>query len=170
MELVLLCIRMVYMLSLIHIFLGNEVLYDMEHRQEINLEVNPVDSDELSIQCLRYMYRMLFMFFIESRPELGYAPMNSRVYMQGYSLESLRDIANQQKFMHWELEFADIFAERGGFDLILGNPPWVLLGWNEQDLLSDRQPIFAIKNLTASQTAIFRKNVLQIKNIKNRCV
>jgi len=74
--------------------LGNEVLYDMEHRQEINLEVNPVDSDELSIQCLRYMYRMLFMFFIESRPELGYAPMNSRVYMQGYSLESLRDITD----------------------------------------------------------------------------
>lgn len=91
----------------------------------------------------------------------------TKLCQQQPRLALVRDIANQQKFMHWELEFADIFAERGGFDLILGNPPWVLLGWNEQDLLSDRQPIFAIKNLTASQTAIFRKNVLKIKNIKN---
>ncbi|NLK72666.1 MAG: class I SAM-dependent DNA methyltransferase [Clostridiales bacterium] len=74
--------------------LGNEVLYDMAHRQGINLEENPVDAGELSIQCLRYMYRLLFMFFIEASPELGYAPMKSQAYMQGYSLESLRDIAD----------------------------------------------------------------------------
>ncbi|HHV96803.1 MAG TPA: class I SAM-dependent DNA methyltransferase [Clostridiaceae bacterium] len=74
--------------------LGNEVLYDMKHRQGINLEENPVDAGELSIQCLRYMYRMLFMFFIEARPELGYAPVKSQTYMKGYSLESLRDIAD----------------------------------------------------------------------------
>ncbi|NLY44344.1 MAG: class I SAM-dependent DNA methyltransferase [Clostridiaceae bacterium] len=74
--------------------LGNEVLYDMEHRQGINLEENPVDADELSIQCLRYMYRMLFVFFIEARPELGYAPVKSEAYLKGYSLESLRDIAD----------------------------------------------------------------------------
>ncbi|MFC7677592.1 Eco57I restriction-modification methylase domain-containing protein [Paenibacillus sp. GCM10028914] len=74
--------------------LGNEVLYDMAHRQEINLEENSVDAGELSIQCLRYMYRMLFVLFIEARPELGYAPMKSQAYVQGYSLESLRDIAD----------------------------------------------------------------------------
>lgn len=74
--------------------LGNEVLYDMAYRQGINFETNPVDADELSIQCLRYMYRMLFMFFIEDRPELGYAPMKSQAYVQGYSLESLRDITD----------------------------------------------------------------------------
>ena len=30
------------------------------------------------------------------------------------------EIAKQNKFMHWELEFADLFAERGGFDLVVG--------------------------------------------------
>ena len=25
---------------------------------------------------------------------------------------------------HWEIEFADVFEERGGFDVIVGNPPW----------------------------------------------
>lgn len=43
--------------------LGNEVLYNMAHRQGIDLEEDPVDAGELTIQCLRYMYRLLFMFF-----------------------------------------------------------------------------------------------------------
>ena len=70
-------------------------------------------------------------------------------------------IAEQNKFMHWELEFADLFAERGGFDLIIGNPPWIMLGWNEQDVLSDKQPMFAIKKLSAAQTTERRENTLK---------
>lgn len=75
-------------------------------------------------------------------------------------LALVRKIANDNKFMHWELEFADVFADRGGFDLIIGNPPWIMLGWNEQDVLSDSNPIFAIKNLSAAQTMQFRGNAL----------
>ena len=50
------------------------------------------DAAALTLECMRYMYRMLFMLFIEARPELGYAPMKAQAYVQGYSLESLRDI------------------------------------------------------------------------------
>ena len=39
-------------------------------------------------------------------------------------LEVCRDVAEQQGFFHWELDFATVFA-CGGFDLQLGNPPWV---------------------------------------------
>jgi type I restriction-modification system DNA methylase subunit len=74
--------------------LGNEVLYDLTHRLGRNLDTEPVDASQLTIECLRYMYRMLFMLFIEARPELGYAPMKAQAYVQGYSLESLRDIAD----------------------------------------------------------------------------
>lgn len=73
--------------------LGNEVIYDMKNRQGRNLIEEPVDAGQLTIECLRYMYRMLFVLFIEARPELGYAPINEQVYASGYSLESLRDIA-----------------------------------------------------------------------------
>ena len=51
-----------------------------------------IDAGELTLECLRYMYRMLFVLFIEARPELGYAPMLNQVYASGYSLENLRDI------------------------------------------------------------------------------
>ncbi|WP_242974535.1 Eco57I restriction-modification methylase domain-containing protein [Lacrimispora amygdalina] len=77
--------------------LGNEVIYDMKTRQGINLDGNPVDASELTLECLRYMYRFLFMLFIEARPELGYAPMKSQTYVQGYSLEGLRDVCDQVK-------------------------------------------------------------------------
>ena len=53
---------------------------------------NQLDPDELSRQCLRYMYRLLFLFYIEARPELGYAPTGSEVYLKGYSLEHLREL------------------------------------------------------------------------------
>ncbi len=73
--------------------LGNEVLYDMTHRLGRNLTKDPVDAGQLTLECLRYMYRMLFVLFMEARPELGYAPMKAQPYLSGYSLESLRDIA-----------------------------------------------------------------------------
>ena len=73
--------------------LGNEVIYDLKTRQGKNLIEEPVDAAQLTLECLRYMYRMLFVLFIEARPELGYAPINEQVYASGYSLESLRDIA-----------------------------------------------------------------------------
>lgn len=73
--------------------LGNEVLYDLAHNKGRDLEVQPVDAGELTLQCLRYMYRMLFVLFMESRPDLGYAPMKNPVYVKSYSIESLRQTA-----------------------------------------------------------------------------
>ena len=75
-------------------------------------------------------------------------------------LALVRKIANDNKFMHWELEFADVFADKGGFDFIIGNPPWICIRWNEQNLLSDSNPMFAVKDLTATQTAQQRASSL----------
>ncbi|WP_222434171.1 Eco57I restriction-modification methylase domain-containing protein [Comamonas flocculans] len=68
-------------------------------------------------------------------------------------LQVAAQVAAQQRFLHWELEFADIFKARGGFDVVLGNPPWIKVEWNEQSLLSDFDPRFAIRKLSAKQTA-----------------
>ncbi len=76
-------------------------------------------------------------------------------------------IAKQNHFMHWELEFADLFAERGGVDLVIGNPPWIKVTWNEQNVLSDKQPLFAIKKLSASDTAKYRGQTLQLPEMRH---
>ncbi|WP_333913425.1 Eco57I restriction-modification methylase domain-containing protein [Vibrio coralliirubri] len=51
-----------------------------------------LDAEKLSSECLRYMYRLLFMFYVEARPELKYAPVDAPAYLHGYSLEGLRDL------------------------------------------------------------------------------
>ena len=54
---------------------------------------NDIDlAEQLSRECLRYMYRLLFLFYIEARPDLGYAPITAEAYLKGYSLEHLRDL------------------------------------------------------------------------------
>lgn len=74
-------------------------------------------------------------------------------------LQVAQQVAGQQHFMHWALEFADVFKARGGFDVILGNPPWIKVEWNEQSLLSDFDPRFAIRKLSAPDTAKQREKV-----------
>ena len=74
--------------------LGNEVVYDMKERQKVQIYGRAL-AEDLTLQCLRYMYRILFMLFIEAKPELGYAPMKAQTYESGYSFESLREICEQ---------------------------------------------------------------------------
>ncbi len=62
-------------------------------------------------------------------------------------------VARQRRFMHWELTFADVFAQRGGFDLVVGNPPWLKVEWNEAGILGERNPLVAIRKLNATELA-----------------
>ncbi|NLU75506.1 hypothetical protein HCC61_23045 [Streptomyces sp. HNM0575] len=57
----------------------------------------------------------------------------------------VRDIAEEQGFRHWELDFAGIFAgEAGGFDLQVGNPPWVRPEWKEDPVIAEYEPWFML--------------------------
>ncbi|MEU4930979.1 hypothetical protein AB0G54_31515 [Streptomyces yokosukanensis] len=57
----------------------------------------------------------------------------------------VRDIAEEQGFLHWELDFASVFnGEAGGFDLQVGNPPWVRPEWKENPALAEYEPWFML--------------------------
>ena len=77
--------------------LGNEAARQLverarEQQKGIFTGKQQLDADQLTLECLRFMYRLLFLFYIEARPELGYAPIRNEVYLRGYSLESLREL------------------------------------------------------------------------------
>jgi hypothetical protein len=76
------------------------------------------------------------------------------------------DVAGRHRFHQWELRFAEVFATRGGFDLILGNPPWVRVDWNEQSLLSDFEPFLEIRNLSATQTTRMVQELLENQPVR----
>lgn len=73
-------------------------------------------------------------------------------------------IAERERFFHWELEFADLFASlhngRKGFDLILGNPPWLKVEWEEGGVLGDHQPHFVLQNFSASELNELREEAM----------
>ena len=54
-------------------------------------------------------------------------------------LTVVRNVTDTQGFFHWELDFATVFAH-GGFDLQVGNPPWVRPNVEFETLLADGDP------------------------------
>lgn len=53
------------------------------------------------------------------------------------TLTVVRDIATHYRFFHWHLQFPHVVA-RGGFDVVLGNPPWERVKLQEQEFFASR--------------------------------
>jgi hypothetical protein len=66
---------------------------------------------------------------IQARPET--LPNSTGVVVQ--------DLAASFNFFHWHLAFPQVFA-RGGFDVILGNPPWDTLSPDAKEFFSAYNP------------------------------
>lgn len=86
--------------------LANEALYYMQQiayrpfgkktrrtdGTEIYDETDDSFETEVKDDCLTIVYRLLFILFAESRPELEILPTGDEVYKRGYSFEALRDL------------------------------------------------------------------------------
>lgn len=71
-------------------------------------------------------------------------------------------IAQRQGFFHWQLDFATVFA-RGGFDLQVGNPPWVRPRSDVDALLAEGDPWWQLAlKPTQAQVAIKRAATLAL--------
>lgn len=143
----------------------SEFLFDMSlileggivsvaQKQSKLMSLFPTEIDEMA---------HAIMDLFQDLPEVDLAALCER----NPRLQLAKEIANANKFMHWELEFADLFEERGGFDLVIGNPPWIKMEWNEQAVLSDSQPMFAVKNFSATQTVQNRSKELEIPTTRS---
>jgi hypothetical protein len=53
-----------------------------------------------------------------------------------------QDLAGQAHAFHWPLEFPDVMAA-GGFDVVLGNPPWEVMQLGEEEYFASRLPEIA---------------------------
>ena len=67
---------------------------------------------------------------------------------------ALRESAERRSFFHWRTAFPEIMR-RGGFDAVLGNPPWERIKLQEQEFFAVRSPeIAAARNKAARKQAI----------------
>ncbi|MDQ3151382.1 MAG: class I SAM-dependent DNA methyltransferase, partial [Actinomycetota bacterium] len=67
------------------------------------------------------------------------------------------EVAEREGFFHWELDFAPVFAARGGFDLQLGNPPWVRPQWDDMLVLAEDDAWFGLVDKPAVTTVQERR-------------
>ena len=78
--------------------LGNEAatqIVDKAREQKKTVKRDANFANDLTVECLRYMYRILFLLFVEARGDLKYAPIASPIYQSGYSIESLRELESK---------------------------------------------------------------------------
>lgn len=73
--------------------------------------------------------------------DLGFAQARpiARVLTEHPWLRICANVAAKQGFFHWQLDFASVFV-RGGFDLQIGNPPWVRPTTDADGLLAEGDP------------------------------
>ncbi|WP_425451416.1 Eco57I restriction-modification methylase domain-containing protein [Sphaerisporangium album] len=74
-------------------------------------------------------------------------------------LDKIEDITDQQGFFHWELHFAQVFTN-GGFDLQVGNPPWVRPRWEEAPILAELDPWFMLQEQPNVEEVELRKSAV----------
>ncbi|WP_103663162.1 DNA methyltransferase [Microbacterium sp. CJ77] len=104
--------------------------------------------------------------------DLGYAGAASsgELDTQFPWLRVAREVSAANGFFHWELDFAGVFA-RGGFDLQVGNPPWVRPRSDVDALLAEGDPWWqlAVKP-TQAQVKAKRDQTLLLDGIRDLLV
>lgn len=117
--------------------------------------------------------------FMWEQTEAAPAPVTQRVYLslqssdgKGALPETHQEIvrlSQEYRFFHWYLEFPEVFSVpdspsapevdpvtgwAGGFDCVLGNPPWDRVDFKDQEYFSVVEPSIAKISGTARRTAI----------------
>ncbi|MGO2876126.1 MAG: DNA methyltransferase [Corynebacterium casei] len=88
----------------------------------------------------------------------------ARVLQDHPWLETAKTVAKDQGFFHWDLDFAAVFA-RGGFDLQVGNPPWVRPRTDLDSLLSEADPWFSLAKKPAQAEKRQREENLRSNSV-----
>lgn len=55
------------------------------------------------------------------------------------TMKTVGDLTDQYRFFHWHLQFPQVFT-KGGFDVILGNPPWDELSPDQREFFAKYRP------------------------------
>lgn len=74
-------------------------------------------------------------------------------------LNTAIEVAREQAFFHWDLDFAVVMS-KGGFDFQVGNPPWVRPDVDLDALLSEHDPWFSLAHKPTQAAKHERREML----------
>jgi hypothetical protein len=90
---------------------------------------------------------------------------DGRGQVPALTIETVEDLADRYQLFHWHLAFPTIFEKRG-FDLVLGNPPWV-----RQELLKPEKRLltqFSSYASTADSSVYFLERAVQVSRVSGQ--
>jgi hypothetical protein len=138
-------------------------------KQEQISDVDMAEEEYMQLEKMERKFKDWLMadvwtaaFFIEK------IELDQTLYPTNVTLENLREnqpvnevlinrilkTADHYNFFHYHLEFPEVF-ERGGFDCLLGNPPWEKINLEDKEFFAIRKPLIsAIKNSSKRSKAI----------------
>jgi hypothetical protein len=105
--------------------------------QELRAAERAVAADMLTRRIERVRARLRDLAAVRSSPTLFGEPRGldrrerealERLRAERRHLHAAKRAVDRDGVLPWfeyETQFADVFADRGGFDLVIGNPPWV---------------------------------------------
>jgi hypothetical protein len=72
--------------------------------------------------------------------------------------KAVNGLASDYRFFHWEIEFPQIFrVEAGGFDVVVGNPPWGRVKLQEKPYWASRAPEITDAPNKAARTRLLNR-------------
>lgn len=73
--------------------------------------------------------------------------------------QAVAEAAAQYRFLHPHIEFPDVFGDsgKGGFDCVLGNPPWERIKLQEKEWFAVRVPDIAAAPNAAARTRLIKE-------------
>jgi hypothetical protein len=75
--------------------------------------------------------------------------------VEGQMEEAVVHASKNFRFFHWHLRFGEVVA-RGGFDCVLGNPPWDMMQLDAREYFSARIPEIALAPTTAARDRMIK--------------
>ena len=123
-------------------------------------------EEDLGLKALRLNFDGAELLKATAADELDVEVLMSAVPWYRVSGE----IASETQFNHWELAFPEILgqdaSQSNGFDLVVGNPPWIKVSWSDAPLLCDFDPLLGVR---AARSADFnQKRTILIQSFQRK--
>lgn len=125
-------------------------LFNQPAKEEESEEVSSDSEDTIEEDIPTYTKE-------DAEAELRKVRSETKLFDNGYRIPVVQRLADRYHFFHPMLEFIEVFWLRDGFDVIVGNPPWLKLEFDEKDIIGEKFP----------EVQIRKTSTLDVKSIKN---
>ena len=131
----------------------------------------PSDSGEIALASAALGFEIDVLLSAASGSEAGQVP-DTEMLADGVPWFGVAaSISAEQNFHHWELAFVELLGEassRGGFDLIVGNPPWIKFTWTDAATLAELDPVLGTSEAKSATVNKRRTELLTNREDRER--